>query len=223
MAKRILFVIGTDTGVGKTVFAAQLTQYLRQRGVCVGALKPLCSGGRSDAKILHEVAGKVLTLDEVNPWHFRAPLAPLIAARMEKKLVKLREVVSHIRKVSDRFDTIIVEGAGGLLSPLGEKFNSRDVLLALRAMPILVCPNRLGAINQILLVLDALPKQAAQELQIVLISPRRSTAASRSNLKLLTEFIDHSRLHVFPWLGQTKILRRDVQQALDGILKTVTS
>src|SRR4051812_18445857 len=109
MANRIFFIIGTDTGVGKTVFASLLTQRLRERGVRVAALKPLCSGGRNDARILHHAAGKILILDEVNPWRFRAPLAPLIAARMENKSVKLREVVSHIRNVSKRFEMAIVE------------------------------------------------------------------------------------------------------------------
>ena len=77
---QILFITGTDTGVGKTVFAALSTVYLRQNGFRVAALKPLCSGGRDDARVLHAAAGKVLSLDEVNPWYFRAPLAPLLAA-----------------------------------------------------------------------------------------------------------------------------------------------
>src|SRR4051794_12421748 len=107
MSNRILFVIGTDTGVGKTFLAAVLTQHLRERGVPVAALKPICSGGRSDARILRKAAANNLRLDEINPWHFRAPLAPLISARMEKKTLKLRDVVSHIRKMSKGFDVLV--------------------------------------------------------------------------------------------------------------------
>ena len=220
MPNRILFVIGTDTGVGKTVLAGLLTQRLRENGVRVAALKPLCSGNRGDARILLSAAGKVLSLDEVNPWHFRAPLAPLLAARIENKRVKLRDVVQHILKVSRQFELVVVEGAGGLLSPLGENFNARDCLLALRATPILVCPNRIGAINQVLLVLNSLPKRAAKKLQIVLMAPRRADVASRTNLKLLTEFIEPSRFHVFPWIDREKNprLERKVRQVIDGIL-----
>lgn len=221
MAKRILFVIGTDTGVGKTVLAALLTQRLRERGVRVAALKPLCSGGRSDARILRQSAGKILSLDEVNPWHFRAPLAPSVAARVENKSVKLRAVVSHIRQTSKPFEITIVEGAGGLLSPLGENFNARDCLQALKAAPILVCPNRLGVINQVLLVLNALPPGVAKKMPIVLVSPRRASLISRSNIKTLAELIGASRLHLFPWLRQTKTLRGETCKALDGILKSV--
>jgi dethiobiotin synthetase len=226
MPDRILFIIGTDTGVGKTVLTALLTQRLQERGVRVAALKPLCSGGRDDARILHNAAGKVLTLDEVNPWHFRAPLAPLLAARMEKKSVKLREVVRHIRNVHNRFEKVIVEGAGGLLSPLGEDFDSRDCLLALRATPILACPNQLGAINQVRLVLKSLPEGTAKKMQIVLMSPGNATSASRSNLKLLGEFIERSRLHEIPRLrklGRTNEwrLERNIKKRIDALLDAV--
>ena len=224
MANRIYFIIGTDTGVGKTVFAASLTQHLREKGIGVAALKPLCSGGRSDARILHKAAGKVLTLDEVNPWHFRAPLAPLLAARMEHKRVNLREVIQHIRGVRKRFNTLIVEGAGGLLSPLGENFNARDCLLALDATPILVCPNRIGAVNQVLLVVNALPAEIARKMEIVLMSPKRSDVASRSNLKLLAEFVDASLLHSFPWLADQQNFQalpknRSVKSCFDTLLR----
>ena len=224
MAQRIYFIIGTDTGVGKTVFTALLTRRLREKEVRVAALKPLCSGGRVDARVLRAASGHVLSLDEINPWHFRAPLAPLLAARLEKKSVKLREVISHIQQVSQRFETVVVEGAGGLRSPLGENFDAQDCLLALRATPILICPNRLGAINQVLLVLNSLPKSVAKKLQIVLVSPRFPNTASRSNLKLLAEFIEPSHLHVLPWICETKKLRLDqrIRKKLDKIIVAVT-
>src|ERR1035437_1888837 len=114
--KRTLFITGTDTGVGKTVLTALLARFLRGRGLNVAALKPVCSGNRADARMLHTTLGGALTLDEINPWHFRAPMAPLLAARLEKKPVKLAQVLAHIRALQKRFDVLLVEGAGGLLS-----------------------------------------------------------------------------------------------------------
>jgi dethiobiotin synthetase len=200
MAAKILFVTGTDTGVGKTMLGAQVTRHLRAQGVRVAALKPICSGNRDDARTLWEAAGKILKLDEVNPWHFRAPLAPLLAARMERKRVRLREVVAHIRSVARRFDMVVVEGAGGLLSPLGDNFNSRDLIEALRAIPIVVCPNQLGAVNQALLVLEALPRAVVKLATVLLVSPRKPDLASRSNPELLAELIGAHRVRVLPWL-----------------------
>jgi dethiobiotin synthetase len=198
---QILFITGTDTGVGKTVFAALSTVYLRQNGFRVAALKPLCSGGRDDARVLHAAAGKVLSLDEVNPWYFRAPLAPVLAARKEKRQVRLREVVAHIRRMAKRFDVLVVEGAGGLLSPLGEDFDSRDLIKALEATPIIVCPNKLGAVNQVRLVLEALPRSVARNARVVLVNPKKPDAVSQTNLELLKEFVASSRLRVMPWVS----------------------
>ncbi len=158
MKRTTFFITGTDTGVGKTVLTALLARYLRERGVNAAALKPVCSGGRDDARVLHAALNGALTLEEINPWHFRAPLAPVLAARRERKQVKLPQVVAHLRAIQERFDVLLVEGAGGLLSPLGEDFNSRDLIESLGATPIVVCPNRLGAVNQVLLTLEALPR-----------------------------------------------------------------
>lgn len=197
---QLLFITGTDTGVGKTVFAALATVYLRKQGCRVAALKPLCSGSRDDARILHAAAGKVLSLDEVNPWHFRAPLAPVIAARREKNRITLRDVVQHIQQQAKKFEALIVEGAGGLLSPLGENFDSRDLIAALRATPVIVAANKLGAVNQVRLVLDALPAVARRKARIVLVNPKRPDLASRTNVALLTEFVPARSLRVIPWL-----------------------
>lgn len=198
---RIHFIAGTDTDVGKTIFAAVATILLRQHGVNVAALKPICSGGRADARLLHAAAGKVLPLDQVNPWHFRAPLAPVLAARRERRRVRLPDVVAHIQRIAKGFEVTVVEGAGGLLSPLGEGFDSRDLIQALKATPIIVCPNKLGAVNQVRLVLEALPRRTAARTRVVLVNPAKPDAASRSNPGLLQEFVNPRRLLVLPWLG----------------------
>jgi dethiobiotin synthetase len=194
---QFLFVTGSDTGVGKTVLAALLVRHLRESGVRVAGLKPICSGGRGDARALRAAAGKVLSLDAVNPWHFRAALAPVLAARKENRRVRLRQVVAHIRRVAKGFECVVVEGAGGLLSPLGVDFDSRDLLCALSAKPLVVCANRLGAVNQALLVLEALPRVLANQAQVIL-STVKPNAASAGNVKLLSERLELRRVHVLP-------------------------
>jgi dethiobiotin synthase len=106
---------------------------------------------------LHAALGGTLNLDEINPWHFRAPVTPSLAARLEKKSVTLQNVLTHVRALEKPFTMTLVEGAGGLLSPLGVGFDSRDLLTALRATPFIVAPNRLGAINHVRLTCEAFP------------------------------------------------------------------
>jgi dethiobiotin synthetase len=148
-----------------------------------------------------------LSLDEINPWSFRAPLAPLLAARRERRKVRKNEVVKYIRRFVRDFDTVLIEGAGGLLSPLGEGFDSRDLIVSLMATPLIVVPNRLGAVNQARLTLEALPRFLRAKAQVVLMNPRRADAASRSNPELVSEFLAHGKVHEFPWLTRGQMIQ----------------
>jgi dethiobiotin synthetase len=200
--KPAFFITGTDTGVGKTVLTALLAQFLRERGMRVAAFKPICSGGRDDARALHAALGGALTLNEINPWHFRAPIAPSLAAARAGKSVTLAQVLTHIRTMQRNFDVALVEGAGGLLSPLGKNFDSRDLMNALRARPIIVAPNKLGVVNHVLLTLEALPKTLRAKAKIVLMSPSQPDAATTSNAKLLGQFFPPKNIFTLPWLGE---------------------
>lgn len=215
---RTFFITGTDTGVGKTVFTALLARFLQENSVSVAALKPISSGIRDDARMLREATRGALTLDTINPWHFRAPIAPALAAKKEKKAMAIGPVLAHFRTVRKHFDVVLVEGAGGLLSPLGRDFDSRDLITALRATPIIVVPNRLGAINHILLTLEALPASRRAGTAVVLMQPLTRGLASTSNASLL-EQMSVKNVHVLPWFGpafsiESVLKKPDVQQVL---------
>lgn len=192
--KRVFFITGTDTGAGKTVLTALLTEQLRAQGVNAIALKPICSGGRGDARKIFGANHGVLSLDEINPWHFKAAIAPSLAARREGKKLNIAQVAAHARAMQKRFDVLLIEGAGGLLSPIGDNFNSRDLILLLNAWPIIVAPNRLGVVNHVLLTLEALPPNFRARARIVLVSWGRPDASAKSNAGLIGEFFDAKRI-----------------------------
>lgn len=195
---RVIVITGTDTGVGKTVLTGLLARYLLVNGNSVAALKPISSGGRADARELHRALGGALTLDEINPWHFRGPLAPLLAARMDKRAVTLREVVAHVHAMANRFETVLVEGAGGLLSPLGEGISTRELIGALGAEVFVVARNQLGAVNHLRLTLEALPPLTRGRARIAWMSPKKRNPVSRTNPALLAEFIGPAHTAVLP-------------------------
>ncbi|HTB85509.1 MAG TPA: dethiobiotin synthase [Candidatus Sulfotelmatobacter sp.] len=209
--KKILFITGTDTGAGKTVLTALLAEFLCTQKIKVAALKPVCSGGRGDAEKIFTALGGRMDLDGINPWHFRDSVAPSLAARREKRPVKLAQVVAHVRAIQNEFDAVLIEGAGGLLSPLGENFDSRDLIVKLDATPVIVAANKLGAVNHILLTLEALPKKFRVRSKVVLMSPARPDTATGSNAELLGEFVPLGKFFKLPWLGKdfspTKVLR----------------
>ncbi|MGH8024779.1 MAG: dethiobiotin synthase [Limisphaerales bacterium] len=191
---RVLFITGTDTGAGKTVLAVLLTRRLRSLGMNAAALKPVCSGGRGDARKIFRANDGILPLDQINPWHFKEAIAPSLAARREGKKLRLAQVLAHTRALQKRFDILLVEGAGGLLSPLGNNFNSRDFILRLDATPIIAAPNRLGVINRLLLTLEALPSRFQARARVVLFPFGRPDASTQSNAALLAEFFDAQRI-----------------------------
>jgi dethiobiotin synthetase len=222
--KQTFFITGTDTGVGKTVLTALLARYLREHGVNAAALKPVGSGARADARVLQAALAGTLTLDEINPWHFRAPIAPLLAARREHRRVRLADARVQVRKMQNHFDVVLVEGAGGLLSPLGADFDSCDLLAALRATPVVVGPNRIGVVNQVLLTLGALPRSVAAKARVVLMSPPRPDVSTKTNAGLLAEFFDAKRIFELPWLGgrwvaEEALADPRVRRALRGLVK----
>lgn len=199
MVKRVLFVTGTDTDVGKTVVTCLLTRHFLARDLPLAALKPFCSGGRNDAEALFALQRGRLTLDEINPWFFPAPLSPMIAAKLTGRAIQKVQVLEKVRRVQKKFPMIIIEGAGGLLSPLGRNFDSLDLITELKAFPIVVCRNRLGAINQARLAMRALPRFSSETAQLVLVQERKPDASQSSNAAVLRDYFSSERVHELPW------------------------
>lgn len=217
--RRAFFITGTDTGAGKTVVATLLARHWRERGLPVAGFKPVCSGGRADAEAMQAALGGALELDEINPWHFRAALTPLLAARAEKRRVKLAQVVARARELQERFPLLIVEGAGGLLSPLGEDFDSRDLIRTLRALPVVVAPNKLGVINQVLLTLAALPSGLSQKAVVILVAQPEPDVADRGNVKFLAGKLGRRRVCELPWMDSKPASAVQVRRSLEALTR----
>lgn len=221
--KRIFFITGTDTGAGKTVLTALLAAWLKQEKISFIALKPVSSGGRDDARQIRAAVDDLWSLDEINPWHFRTAIAPTLAARIEGKNVRLRQMADFIRAVQRENEITLVEGAGGLMSPMASDGDSRDLILKLRATPIIVAQNKLGVVNHLRLTLAALPEAFQRKARVVLMSPKKEDAASRSNAALLAEYFPAEKIFTLPWLGKKISPRRALktispQRILEAIL-----
>lgn len=158
MARGGAFVVGASTNVGKTYVAACLTRALREQGAAVGVYKPAASGCQrvagqlisDDAVALWETAGRPESLDDVCPQRFFAPLAPHLAAREEGRELDLDRVREGFKYWHDRYDYVIVEGAGGLLSPLGDDLFVADLAVEFQLPLIVVAANSIGVIAQTL-------------------------------------------------------------------------
>jgi dethiobiotin synthetase len=152
---RSILVTGTDTGIGKTVVAAGLAAALRRRGLDLGVMKPLACGDTADAVHLKKTAGVDDPLSLVNPLYFKAPLAPSVAAEVEKRRVDLRPVWAAWRELNRRHDGVVVEGVGGLLVPIKPRWTVAHFARELRLPLAIVTRPKLGTLNHTSLTVRA--------------------------------------------------------------------
>lgn len=163
MSCRGLFITGTDTGVGKTAVAAGIVRLLRTDSACVGAYKPVASGSVTgpnglcwgDVEELHSALGGEYSREVICPQRFHAAVAPPIAARMEETVVNPDQLRAGALWWRDRVEVLVVEGAGGLLSPITETESNADLAIDLGFPLLVVSRLSLGTINHTLLTLEA--------------------------------------------------------------------
>jgi len=154
------FIAGTDTGVGKTVVTAALAVCLRQRPLNVGVMKPIetgipGNGAGSDAERLLAGAAAKDPLELVTPFRFPAPLAPLAAARQAGSTIALDRILAAYRTLAAKHAFMLVEGIGGVLVPITEGSDVRD-LISQMDLPVLVVGRAsIGGVNHALLTIEA--------------------------------------------------------------------
>lgn len=179
---RAVFVGGAHTDVGKTYVACAVLRAARAAGCSVAALKPVVSGfdaadwGESDPGRLLAALGRSRTeaeLDAISPWRFAAPLAPPMAARREGRTLSLDVIVAWCRAGLGDADLTLVEGVGGLMSPIADDATGLELMTSLGLATVLVGGSYLGAISHILTALEtARGRGLAVRAVVVSESPR---------------------------------------------------
>jgi dethiobiotin synthetase len=156
-----LFLVGTDTGVGKTVVTAAIVRSLRARGELVTVCKPVATGAEldgdgyvaEDTRRLADAAGHT-DYRRVTPWAFPEPAAPPLAARLAGVELVLEAIAGQVKSAADPEALILVEGVGGLLCPLTERETVADLAALLKWPLIVVARRSLGTLNHTLLTLE---------------------------------------------------------------------
>jgi len=154
---RGIFITGTDTGVGKTVIAAALLRALTGAGLRAVGMKPVAAGMASGAAVNVDVgtlvaAGNVAAPHaDVNPYSFAPPIAPHLAALAAAVAIDLDLIAAAHDRLASVADAIVVEGAGGVLVPLGTATDMLDIPVRLGLPVLLVVGIRLGCLNHALL------------------------------------------------------------------------
>ncbi|MBT9163311.1 MAG: ATP-dependent dethiobiotin synthetase BioD 1 [Chloroflexi bacterium] len=202
-----IFVLGTDTEIGKTVITGLLAGLLREQGIRIGVMKPVASGGiptpegiiSEDAIFLKEAAGVEDNLRKINPYCLKNPMAPGVAARIEKVDVSFPVIAESYRYLQQRYDLTLVEGAGGLIVPLTPSFLTNIDEIKMLSIPvILVGRGTLGTINHICLTVRVLQQEGIEILGIILNRYQERGIVEETNPQVIEEITGIKIFGVIP-------------------------
>ncbi len=211
----MIFVVGTHTGIGKTIFSALLTRKLKAVYV-----KPVETGGRIPEDTTF--VGKAGAYKSINIYHFRRPISPHIAGEFD-----LKKILRKIREIVVTFSPkrpVVVESAGGLMTPLRENYTWLDFAKDLQKIGethvILVAGNYLGVLNHLLLTFSALEKEGVEPVGFVLNSFERESHISqklqeKAVRKLQFKFFGRRKIGDF-YLGKIPFVDEVEKKLIDG-------
>jgi len=206
-----IFVTGAGTDIGKTYVACAILRALREAGQQVLALKPVVSGvgpiGDSDfeasdtARLLQAcgVAPTPHAIEACSPWRFKAPLSPDMAAAQEGRSLALAEVAAWSRRCMSEAapeTVVLIEGAGGVMSPVAPDGLVLDWIAALGCPALLVAGTYLGAISHALTALTALHGRGVHVAGLVVSETEGSTVTLDATISALARYVGDTAIYV---------------------------
>ena len=160
-----IFISGTDTDVGKTYITAGLAVTLRKMGLDVGVMKPFAAGTAQkkgfkseDIEILSKAAQVNDPEDLVNPQFFKIPASPYTAWKKLKIKPKIPTVLTNFKKLSKLHDLILVEGMGGIMTPILKNYFITNLIKEMKIPTIIVTRSKIGTINHTVMTIKMCEK-----------------------------------------------------------------
>ena len=183
------FVTGTDTDVGKTCVSAALAKHFRDNDVDVGVMKPFAAGYKAtpdsvsaDVEILMKYSGVTDSIDLVNPYYFEIPTSPYDASKQLNLEIDISKVIESYNQLSSIHDIVIVEGIGGIMTPISRNYFVSDLISDLQLSSFIVTGSKIGAVNHFMLTYEH-ARQKNLNLKGFLINQNVSDGYELSNLK----------------------------------------
>ena len=175
MINKKIFITGTNTEVGKTFVTKNLIERIQLKGYSVSPYKPVETGCIEksltliprDSMIYFRAINKKIALDQINPYRFLEPISPAAAIKRSKRKVTINDYLSKLKDLPNS-DLTIIEGAGGLCSPLAPDGYNIDLIRKAKVSTVLVAKDEIGVINNVILSLSMLQKYKIKVLAIVL-------------------------------------------------------
>ncbi len=226
MTRRI-FITGTDTGIGKTLVGQLLVETLVERGQRVAVMKPVASGAtvqqgelqNEDAQILRQASNVDAAYERINPYCFEPAIAPHIAAHEAKVDIDLHNIAEHAAQLSGQADWLIVEGVGGVMVPLDQQHDVRNLIEILDCEVLLVVGMRLGCINHARMSEQVLQNAGFDCVGWIGNCIDKDMLKLQENLDTLRRSLAMPALGVLPFLAaNTAEIRPEMSKIIENIL-----
>jgi len=170
-----VFITGSGTNVGKTYLTCSLIDLIIKKGFKVSPYKPIETGCKkvrnklipNDSKKFYKLVNKDIDIELINPYRFQQPISPNRAIQLSKKKVNIKNYIEKMKKLPKN-DFFIIEGAGGLCSPISTDGLNIDLIKKINLKTILVVKDEIGAINNTLLNIEILKKYKISVIAIIL-------------------------------------------------------
>jgi len=160
-----LFITGTDTDVGKTYITAGLAVAIRKIGIDVGVMKPFAAGSAQkkgykseDIEILSRAAMVCDPENLVNPQFFKIPASPYTAWKKLKTKPKISTVLSSFKKLTKLHDMILVEGMGGIMTPILKNYYVTNLIKEMKIPTVIVTRSKVGTVNHTIMTVKMCEK-----------------------------------------------------------------
>ena len=188
---RFVVVVGTDTGVGKTLVTRALAHALRAAGKRVLGIKPIETGIVPGEEASSDAALLAVATEQAAPTaalvRLKDPLTPALAAEREGVVIDIDAIAAEIRKLGEGYDVVLVEGAGGVLSPLSWTADATTLAHRLgEERVLLVASDRLGTLSLTHTAVQCLLDTWLHPIAIVLSAPAEPDASTGTNADALT-------------------------------------
>lgn len=203
------FVTGTDTEIGKTHVSCLLLEQFAAQGLNVIGMKPVAAGcelvdgvwTNDDVQRLVASSNVHAPMDLINPYRFKEPIAPHLAAEKAGVRIDIQHIVKCFEKLKTQADVVIVEGAGGFLVPLSADGDLADLVVALGIPTILVVGMRLGCINHSLLTAEAINSRGLALHGWVANHIDAKMDVQKENIQTISQQLGLEPMLISEWLG----------------------
>jgi dethiobiotin synthetase len=232
MAKGI-YIVGTDTDVGKTIVSAGLLYLMRSTGLNTAYFKAALSGAITDGdnlipgdtRFVLQVSDLTESYSNITPYIYKHAVSPLLASKLENNPIQVEVIKDKLHQLKQKYDYIIAEGSGGIVCPLIENgqniYSLCDLIKELDMDVLVVAKASLGTINHTAITVDFIKNQGIPIKGIIINGYQKESVSQQDNIAMIQKMTGEPILGTLPWIEgldvntlNFKSLKEDIKHSI---------